>query len=302
MSTWVPPRPIYHLRVFAVSLVLVFVSLCGFLFGVRMEAVAPASGILLARDLEELRAPAPGLVEPGWYQGELSAAGGKNISVRLDIQGNGLAEVAAGVFAPVQHYQLSDGSVRFRREDLRFHPLAAGDELWPGQLLAVVRGPAAASERSPVDTSSPPTAAANEWVIRAGEEQPRWQVVEAACRRQQAVAAGEVLARVVPLDPETRQPRQFLARLELNEKHCGGLAEGQTVRLFSAMHNPRLHGHAEAVLERLEPWGEPSPTGERRFHAVARVLHSPFRLALGSSVKAEVLLGKRQVYRIILEQ
>ena len=55
---WVPPRATYHLRVFTVSLVLVVVCLAGFLFGVRMEAKVPATGVITARDLRHARAAA----------------------------------------------------------------------------------------------------------------------------------------------------------------------------------------------------------------------------------------------------
>ena len=65
-APWVPPRPTYHLRMFVLSLVLVVLCLAGFLFGVRLEAVAPATGIVLARDQQDVRAPLAGLVQLGY--------------------------------------------------------------------------------------------------------------------------------------------------------------------------------------------------------------------------------------------
>ena len=305
MSTWQPPRPTYHLRVFALSLALIFVCLAGFLFGVRLEAVAPATGVVTARELEEVRALLPGLAEPGWYEGELRHAAGP-LRVRLDVRGHGLTDPAQGPPRAVQHFQLAGGAERVGREELRFHRLEAGDELWPGQVVAVVRPAAANGKKEPPDPSAGAAPASallpEDAVLRVPETHVRWQVVDVRAARFQAVQAGDLLARVVPLDPDTGRPRDLLARLDLDEKHCGDLAPGQTVRLFSAMYNARLHGHAEAVLERLEPWGEAGPAGERRFRAVARITHAPFHLPLGSSFRAEVVVGRKAVYRIILEQ
>jgi hypothetical protein len=56
------------------------------------------------------------------------------------------------------------------------------------------------------------------------------------------------------------------------------------------------------VLEEVEPGGDLGPGGERRFRARARVTHAPFPLEPGSGCKAEVVIGRKQVYRIILEQ
>ena len=41
---WVPPRSGYHLRVFAISLLVIVLALVGFLFLVTMEATVHASG------------------------------------------------------------------------------------------------------------------------------------------------------------------------------------------------------------------------------------------------------------------
>ena len=58
----------------------------------------------------------------------------------------------------------------------------------------------------------------------------------------------------------------------------------------------------EKHIERLEPLGEPTANGERRFRAVAAITEAPFALRVGSSFKAEIVIGRKQVYRIILEQ
>lgn len=288
MSTWTPPRLTYHLRVFVICLTLLLLCLAGFLFGVRMEAVVPASGVITARDLHDVRALLPGLAEPGWYEGELAETAGAPLRVRLDFLGDGVTDPARGPARAVQHFHLAGTDRRLNREDVRFRRLEAGDELWPGQVVAVVR---------PVGSDLPADA-----VLRVPDGSDRWQVVDVRATRFQAVRPGDVLARIVPLDPDTGRPRDLLARLELDEKHCGDLIAGQAVRLSCTMYNPRLHGRAEAVLERLEPWGEPGANGTRRFHAVARVTHTPFHLPLGSSFKADIVVGRKPVYRIILEQ
>src|SRR5262249_33612079 len=109
MSTaWVPPRPTYHLRIFAICLVLVLLCLLGFLFAVRREAVVPATGIIRARHQEEIRSKTSGIVELGWWEGAL-ADGGTSLCVRVDGKGNGLTDPARGKPLVFQGYRLPDG-------------------------------------------------------------------------------------------------------------------------------------------------------------------------------------------------
>lgn len=325
MSTpWVPPPRSYHLRVFAVSLAIVLLSLAGFLFCVRMEAIAPATGTITARDLHELRSPTKGLVEPGWYEGEVPQDDGPPLRVRLDGQGNGVTDPERGGSQLVTHYELTLAEQRRRVTPavLRFHPLRAGDELWPGQVVATLR-PAegqgrlepleprmyrgdGATElvsaidffRSPADRPRSPSAPA---ALRVPESGRLWMAVQAPLAPQQAVGPGDLIATVVPIDPETRRPLDLVALLEVDEKYWGEVAPGQTVRLASTMYNSRLHGHAEARIERLEPWGEEGDNGRRRFRAVAPVTQAPYPLWLGSSFQAEIVVGRKLVYRLVLE-
>src|SRR5438552_4135233 len=95
-TAWKPPRPTYYLRIFGICLALVVLCLLGFLFGIRMEAVVPATGIIRAQDQEDLRSPLTGLVEPGWFEGELAPSGEPALRVRLDNQGNGITDPKAG--------------------------------------------------------------------------------------------------------------------------------------------------------------------------------------------------------------
>ena len=91
-----PPGRAYYIRIFAVSLIVIVAALLAFLFGVRMEASVPARGILQARDQQNLRALAAGLVELGWYEGQDTSAAGKLLPFRVDAWGNGLTDRGPG--------------------------------------------------------------------------------------------------------------------------------------------------------------------------------------------------------------
>jgi hypothetical protein len=311
-----PPRPTYHLRTFAVCLALVVCCLAGFLFGVRLEAVAPATGVIVARDQQEIRARLGGLVEPGWYESHVPRRDGSRLVVRLDGHGNGGNDPSGGPAQAVRRLQLADGSTLLR-EELRFHHLQPGDELWPGQVLATVYPVTVPGERQPAGDQAPSRPVipsplsfglpageqdgSDQAVLRAPPSAERWLVLDVRVAPFQAVRAGKVIATLAPLDVHTRQPRDLVARLDIDEKHLGPVTTGQTVHLYSNVYNHRLQGCAEARIERLEPWGKAAADGSRRFHAVAAVTHAPFPLPLGSTCKAEIVVGRKLVYRIILE-
>jgi hypothetical protein len=320
MSTpWVPPRRSYHLRVFALSLLLVVACLVGLLFGVRMEAVVHATGVIEARDQQDVRARLAGVVESGWHEGEITRPAGPPLRARVDGRGDGRTDPTQGESLPVRGYRLADGGM-LGATGLRFHKLQAGDELWPGQPLARVH--ADDLERRlqrlqgrvrDLEAHGQPTAAARaerdqvERQLRKAtacvpEAHELWVVLKVRAEPSAAVGAGDALALVAPLDPRTRQPHDPVARLEVADRHRADLEEGQAIRLYPAMYNQRLHGHARATVERVEPWGEAQPGGGRRFGVVARITEAPFALRLGASCKAEVVVGRKQVYRIILEQ
>jgi hypothetical protein len=117
----------------------------------------------------------------------------------------------------------------------------------------------------------------------------------------QSMAAGDLVAVLVPWDTEAGQPKDLVVRLKVDEGHLADVAPGQTVHLFSNVFNQRLYGMAEGVIQRVEPWGEAATDGRRHFAAVATVREAPFALPLGSRCRAEILVGRKQVYRIILE-
>ncbi len=315
---WAPPRRSYHLRVFVVCLLIVVIGLVGFLFGVRLEAIVPASGFIAARGQEEIRAGIGGLIELGWHEGELTTADG-SLRFRLDAEGNGMTDPGQGTPREIKLYQLS-GSLRVDSAKLKFHKLEAGDELWPAQALAWVRVPELQAELRRLQARREDLGKRGEpdreiaaqiqalkeqlarAVLRLPDRQEHWLALKVLAEPLQAVEPGAAVALVAPLDPATRKPKELIAFLEILEKHSGEITPGQSVRLYSTMHNQRLFGHAEARIERLEPLGESLPGGERRFRAMAAVSDAPFELRPGSSFKAEIIIGRKQVYRIILEQ
>jgi hypothetical protein len=277
-SEWVPGRPLPRLRVFFISLAVLFLCLLGMLFGVQLEAIVPATGIIIARDLQAVRARIGGLVEPGWYQGQIEA-NGQSITVRLDAEGNGVSDPSAGPIRSIRHEELKTGEVRPVILNRQFHLLRPGDVLWPGQPLASIGN---STTRTP-------------------DSAPCWLVLEVLVSPLQQVNAGDVLARIVPADPQTHEPLDLVARLDVDERHWAAVKVGAEVRLACALHNPRLVGHAEARIDRLEPWGEPGPDKNRQFHALAPITKAPFPMPLGSSFHAEISIGRKPVYRIILE-
>jgi hypothetical protein len=125
--------------------------------------------------------------------------------------------------------------------------------------------------------------------------------LEVGVKPGEKVDAGEVLAILAPVDRRTHEPLDLIAELDIEEKHCGDVAPGQTVRLYSNMHNHRLHGTATATIERIEPWGKRAADGKRYFRALATIAETPFPLLPGSTFKAEIVTGRKQMYRIILE-
>src|SRR5262245_59850493 len=319
MSTaWVPPRRAYHLRVFAISLILVLVCLIAFLVGVRMEAIVPATGVIAARGQQDLRAPFAGLVELSWYEGEVPEDG-TPVRVRVDKYGDGIADPGRGAGRTVRKYRLDHGP-DVPADKLRFHALAPGDELWPGQILARVE-PAQLdvelsrlkARRADLESAGKPAGKVQVHIqtlreqlakaaVTVPDQAKHWLVLKVHAEERQAVAAGEPIALIAPLDAATHQPKELTAILDVHEKYTGELSVGQHVRIYSTMYNQRLHGHAEGRIERLDPLGELAANGERRFRAVAAITDAPYLLRVGSSFKAEIVVGRKQVYRIILEQ
>lgn len=309
-----------HVRIFALCLLLLFAFLVFLLFAVHMEAVAPANGMVTARDLHEARTHLAGLVEPGWYEGELILTDGSRVAVRLDAQGNGSTDPAAGTPRDVLGFHARDGGPRGKvaHDSIQFHHLQAGDLLWAGQPFASLRTEEWKHELDMLEATDdaftpgmPPSPrrlrrdTLRNWlsqaILHVPTSSPIWQTVSMPVGPLQNLAAGDLVAVLVPWDTQLGQPRDLTVRLKVEEGHLADIAPGQSVRLLSSVYNQRLHGTAEAVIQRVEPWGEPGSDGQRRFIAVAAVRAAPFALPLGSTCRAEIVVGRKLVYRIILE-
>jgi hypothetical protein len=295
------------------------IGLAVFLFGVRMEAVEPAHGIITARDLQDIRSPLNGLVELGWYEGTI-ADGDKSIPVRLDPEGDGIAR-AGSEYQAVARYRL-EARRSIAPDNLKFHRLEAGDDLWPGQPLAFLKTDEWRLQLKVLEdrlrewpsTGNHETERAQargdvelirfrlaRSVMHVPSSERAWLAVSVHAVTGQAVQAGDAIAEVVPADPVTHQPLNLIARLEVDEKNLGDVEPGQNVRIACSMYNHRLHGRAEARVERIEPCGERNGNPDRKFIVHAPITSSPFSMPLGCSVKADIVVGRKVVYRIILE-
>jgi hypothetical protein len=239
------------------------------------------------------------LVELGWFEGEVTNGAGQPVAFRVDAAGDGLTDPARGTTLPIDDHRLPDGR-DLKSAVKHFHTLAAGDHLWPGQVVAWVQSEPAEVKRPTLKLPGKATPEATP-ALRVPQQHALWQVLKVHVEPHAAVSAGTVVASIAPVDPHTHAPVEVVARLEIAEEKSEEVAVGQTVRLFSSVYNPRFHGPAEGKLVSIEPLAEMHADGKRYFHATAAVTHAPYPLKLGSGVTAKVVLGRKTVYRIILE-
>lgn len=185
----------------------------------------------------------------------------------------------------------ADGLVEVRATRAGLVELArreAGVELSGGRVIATIHPSAWWQGAAPV-------------VLRAPETELLWLQASLAVVPGQAVEAGQLLLTLVPLDPATRRPRRLLARLEVSEEHIIEVKVGQKVRVTSNLYNERVYPKFVAEVERIEPTAEVGRDGKRCFGVVAALETGDRPLLLGSGLKAEIVLGRKPVYRIILE-
>ncbi len=318
-SSWVPLRPSYHLRIFIICLALVVVCLLAFLFGVQLEAVVPATGVLRSRQQQEIRNLVAGLVELGWFEAEVTATPGIKFLARFDAHGNGLCDPSRGPGERIRGHRLPDGR-EIASASIKFHPLQEGDILWPGQPLGQIHAEGLQGDllrlqarvqdlQSYGGNSTRETLAQinhlrdqlSKTMVKAPNGQSSWQVLKILAGLREAVEPGRSLAVVAPVDPATGQLQDLVVDLEIQEKHAAYVQPGQTLRLVSNMYNQRLYGLADGILEKIGPLAEMGSKGERLFHAQGAVIGTPFPLKSGSGFKAEIVVGRKQVYNIILE-
>lgn len=129
---------------------------------------------------------------------------------------------------------------------------------------------------------------------------PLWLLVAVHVAPGQAVEAGQRICTLIPLDAATGQPR-LLARLEVSEEHIVEVQVGQSVRVSSNLYNDRVHGKFTARVTHIGQLAEVGRDGKRYFGVMASLEASDRPLLLGSGLKAEIVLGRKRVYRIILE-
>ncbi len=282
MSTTVnnPPGRTFYVRTFVISLVIVFGGLATFLFAVRMESTVAGKGIIRSRQEVTLRANAPGVVQLGWYEGKVTKTQTPALSYRVDVKGNGLAKTADGNFLIVKHDKTPNS--KLPTDDRVFRALKAGDFVWPGQVMAAV----------PKFQEEP---------LTAPTSPDLWLVQQVHVEHLSAIKAGDKVVTLVPVDGETKQPIDLVADVTFDEEHAAEVAQGQTVRLYSNMYNARLHGKAEGVVRWIHPWISESGTDGRHIRVQIEMTQSPFPLRLGAGVVAKVVVGRKPVYRIILE-
>src|SRR5262249_36384184 len=158
--------------------------------GVKMEATAPATGVVTSDRLVQFRAAKSGRVK---------------------------------LVAP---FQVSDSAIA--------QPLAVGSFVGGGKEIVRI-----------VDSETEST-------FVAPNSATKWTVVELPTSDGHRVQEGELLASLVPVDPETNAVIDPVVRIEIDEKQFGYVEPGQEVRLFSTMYHHRTHGVAKGIIDRLE--------------------------------------------------
>lgn len=164
----------------------------------------------------------------------------------------------------------------------------------PGDHLKKGSGPLAVQPIPTVEGMTFPT-------LSPPDDEELWLVTAVHVQPGEVVSAGQRLMTLVPLDPQTKDPRELLVLLEVNEEHAAEVRPKQKLRVVSNLFNERTHGKLEAEVLSIEPTAQIGDEGKRRYRVLARLEDRPISLLLGSSVKAEIVLGMKPVYRIILE-
>lgn len=123
------------------------------------------------------------------------------------------------------------------------------------------------------------------------------RVVQVAKRQGEPVSQGELVMEVAAGE----ERRVFL---RVPERDIVKIEKGQTVHVYSALFPYRQYGIAEGGVYMVQNWAETgatdSPVVGRSYEVRAYVTKAPYILPLGSSVQGEILVGKKQIYRILL--
>jgi len=126
----------------------------------------------------------------------------------------------------------------------------------------------------------------------------RGDVVQLEKRPGEPVARGEL---VTVLTPD--EARRVLFRVA--ERDIVRVDEGQEVRLYSPAFPYRQYGVAQGEVYMVENWAQTSAVGSpseggRSYEVRAYVIEAPYVLRLGSSVQGDIMVGRKQIFRILL--
>ncbi len=124
------------------------------------------------------------------------------------------------------------------------------------------------------------------------------RVVQVEKRPGERVTRGEL---VMVLTPDER--RRVLFRV--SERDIVRVRQGQEVRLYSPAFPYRQHGVTHGQVYMVENWAQTSAVGSfgegaRTYEVRAYVTVAPYVLRLGSSVQGEIMVGEKQIFRILL--
>jgi len=139
--------------------------------------------------------------------------------------------------------------------------------------------------------------------VAAGEERHTFrspiagQVVQVAKRQGEPVAKGELVAEVA-----SGQDRRVFLRVA--ERDIFKVRPGQPVHLYSSVFPYRQYGIAEGEVYLVEKWAGTSLSGATvtgpSYEVRAYINKAPYVLPLGSTVQGEILVGKKEIWRILL--
>ena len=247
------------------------------------------------------------MIEPGWYEGELTAAAGPPLRVRVDARGDGSTDPSDGKPLTIRNYQTGDGRT-VDAAALRFRKLEHGDEIWPGQVLARVHADDLELRLQRLSGKIRDLEARGQTVQglrteRAEVERqlgmasfgPRrlhalWVVLKRHVEPGAAVKPGDAVALVAPLDPKTRQPLDPLVYLDVERSAPGRVDGGPGGAPLPDDVQPPAARPRRGDRRVRRAAGE-AAGGERRFRAVVAVTTAPFPLRSGAGCKAEIVVG-----------
>ena len=124
------------------------------------------------------------------------------------------------------------------------------------------------------------------------------RIVRVEKLRGEPVQRGEL---VLVLSPDDR--RRIVFRVP--ERDSVKVATGQMVRIYSPLFPYRQYGVADGEVYMVKNWAEANDTGQTgssglSYEVRVYVTDAPYVLPLGSSVQGEIMVGKKQVFRILL--